>query len=132
MRDLSELLSDAQNRRKANNRIPETELARSEYNSIIMLCYQFRQAFIESYQSQPLMELRRNRLFQTIAVLARQRKELPTLDEYFKGRSMGMFSESIAEVEALEYVGVIQDKIMEMNDWKVEIGKLDDEDFEEE
>lgn len=109
---------------------PSTSLFQSEYNRIIMLCYQFSQVFVEvgatmNRFERMRVEARRNRLFQIIAMLAEQRDELPTVQEYFGKREYGVFRKSIAEMQALEYVSAIQDKIMELQNPAVQPQPID-------
>lgn len=123
-------LESAYNRRRQPR---EVNMPYTEHQKVIMLCFQYFQAFIESYGQhvQPMMIARRNRLFQTIAMIAVQRKELPTVAEYFRGRNVSIFPGDIAEFEALEYVSAIQDKVMQLQDRSVKVGILDDEDNNE-
>ncbi len=134
--DMSEFMDDARSRREQKH---ENPLFRSEYNRIIMLCHQYSMAFIESGSSSlnPLASLevenRRNRIFQTIAMIAEHREELKTVDEYFGDREYGVFQGTIAEFEALEYVSYVQDRVMELNDWKIDVGQVDaEEDYKNE
>jgi len=139
MDDISQFLQESRDRRnKQSRQVPQNPLFRSEYNRIIMLCYQYSQAFIEAGSSRlnPManleVESRRNRIFQTIAMVAKHRKELKTVEEYFGDREYGVFNGTIAEFEALEYVSYVQDRVTELNDWKVEIGEVDEESYENE
>lgn len=126
--DIDNFLSDAKDRRKRNkDKDVQTDIPYSEMNKIIMLCHSYFQAFIESYSGQPMMIKRRNRIFQAVELLGRFRKDLPSVDEYFGQRPVGMFQGTIAEFEALEYVNVIQTKVMKMSDPKVDVGTLDDD-----
>lgn len=126
--DMDNFRARARKKRNEKQReVSETEIPYSEYNKIIMLCHSFFQSFIEGYQGQPMMVKRRNRLFQVIELMGRFRKDLPSVKEYFGDRPVGIFEGTIAEFEALEYVNVIQSKVMEMNDPKVDVGTLDDD-----
>lgn len=130
--DLENLLGRAKSRGKQQNQQTSVSLFQSEYNRIIMLCYQFSQAFIEVGSAtnrfeRMRVEARRNRLFQTIAMLAEQRDELPTVKEYFGNRKYGKFRMSIAEMQALEYVSKIQDLVMELSTPGVEPQPIDQE-----
>lgn len=129
--DISDFMEDAREGREDKKH--ENPLFQSEYNRIIMLCHQYSMAFIESGSSSinPMASLevenRRNRIFQTIAMIAEHREELKTIDEYFGDREYGVFKGTIAEFEALEYVSYVQDRVMELQDWRVDVGQIDDE-----
>ncbi len=132
MEDMNSFRQRMKERKESNRQQDyQTDIPHSEYNKIIMLCHRYFQAFIEGFEGQPMMVKRRNRLFQAIELLGRFRKDLPSVEEYFGERSIGIFDGTIAEFEALEYVNVIQTKVMEMNDPKVDIGTLDEEVLEE-
>lgn len=135
--DLENLLGRAKSRGRQQNQQPSVSLFQSEYDRIIMLCYQFSQAFIEvgattNRFERMRIEARRNRLFQTIAMLAEQREELPTVREYFGNRKYGKFRKSIAEMQALEYVSKIQDLVTELSNPAVEPQPIDQDEVSDE
>lgn len=103
-----------------------TNLFQSEYNRIILWCYNFSVAVVETSPFDKLSIMRRNRIFQYITKLAEQRDEIPTVDEYFKGQKIGIFDGTITTTMAMTYVSMIQDKLMSMNDWRIETSPIED------
>lgn len=129
-----ENLREARKNRQNGKSEHATDLFWSEMNNIIMWCYEFRQAHIEKNKMNPMSVIRWRRIFQTIELLARMREELPTLEEYFgKERKVGKYKRTISEMEAMEYISAIQDRIMEMQDDSIDPEPLDEVDmFDEE
>lgn len=112
--------------RDKRNQKFSTNLFQSEYNRIILWCYNFSVAVVETSPFDKLSIMRRNRIFQYICKLAEQRDEIPTVDEYFKNQKIGIFDGTITTTMAMTYVSMIQDKLMSMNDWRIETEPIED------
>lgn len=121
--EMSRIASNLRNRREQKY---STELFQSEYLRITLWCYNFCVATIESSPYDKLGIMRRNRIFQYICKIAEQREELPTIQEYARGRVIGVFPGTVTTLNALEYISMIQDRITSLNDWRIQPEPIED------
>lgn len=59
------------------------------------------------------------RIFHIIKYISQSKQELPTLQDYFKGRRIGRFKQTITMPEAAKYVAVVSSEIKKLTDWRV-------------
>lgn len=121
--DFSQLSSNLQKKREQKF---STDMFRSEYNRIIMWCYEFATAVVETPPHDKMGIMRRNRIFQYITKMAVHRDEIPTVDEYFGDQRIGLSEGTITTTMAMTYVSMIQDKVMQMNDFRIETEPIED------
>lgn len=115
--DFSKLSNELQEKREQKF---STDLFQSEYNRIIMWCYNFATAVIETPPYDKMGIMRRNRIFQYITRLAEMREDIPTVEEYFGDQKIGLSEGTITTTMAMTYVSMVQDKVMQMNDFRIE------------
>ena len=59
------------------------------------------------------------RIFHIIKYIAQTKRELPSLQDYFRGRRIGRFKNTITMPEAARYVAVVSSEIKKLTDWRV-------------
>lgn len=122
--DFSQLSKNLQEKRDEKF---STQLFQSEYNRLIMWCYNFATAVIETPPHDKMGIMRRNRIFHYITKIAEHRDELPTVEGYFDSeRKIGLSENDVTTTLAMTYVSALQDKVMQMNDFRIETEPIED------
>jgi len=88
-------------------------LLRTEIEQIMMLGYDYMNA-------DKLGDvMRRNRIFRILVGLSKRKKGMTTLQEYFGGKRIGHFRNTITDENARDWVFNAIDDARNMNDWRV-------------
>ena len=92
----------------------------TEIQQIQALCWDYLQA------DKSRDYLRRNTIFRILMALSKVKRDIPSLQEYFGGKRVGHFRNTITDENARFWVLLIMDRARGMSDTRVSPEPLDD------
>ena len=90
------------------------ELNRVEIEQVQIMAWDFFNSYKMGDQQRTI------RIFHIILHIAKTKRELPTIQEYFKGKRIGRYKHTITLPMASKYVAHLSSEIKRISDWRVQ------------
>ena len=95
-------------------------LRMNEIQHLMILIFDWRRSYAEGR----VMVMRKNRLFQVILASLVHKEGVMSIQEYFKGRRISRFTNTIDDWRANEYVGYVMEELQRMMDPRVKPSRI--------